>query len=98
MFPLPPMNDLKFAFRQLLKNPGFTTVVVLTLALGIGAATAIFSFVDAVLIRPLPFKDADRLVMIWERNPAQGYDQNGAATGTFLDWQEQSRSFGDMGI
>mgnify|MGYP001613248887 CR=1 FL=1 len=60
------MNDLKFAFRQLLKNPGFTAVAVLTLALGIGANTAIFSFVNAILLRPLPFKEPERLVMVFE--------------------------------
>ena len=60
------MNDLKFAFRQLLKNPGFTAVAVLTLALAIGANTAIFSFVNAILLRPLLYKDADRLVTVYE--------------------------------
>ena len=61
------MNDLKFAFRQLLKNPGFTAVAVLTLALGIGANTAIFSVVHAVLLSPLPFRDPDRLMMMDEK-------------------------------
>src|SRR5688572_33207709 len=92
------MNDLKFAFRQLLKNPGFTAVAVLTLALGIGANTAIFSVINAVLLRPLPFKDADRLITVWERNPAQGYEQNMPASGNFLDWQEQNQSFEEMAI
>ena len=59
------MNDLKFAFRQLAKNPGFTAVAVLTLALGIGATTTIFSMVNAILLRPLPFKEAERLVMVF---------------------------------
>src|SRR5207249_10602565 len=92
------MNDLKFAFRQLLKNPGFTAVAVLTLALGIGANTAIFSVVNAVLLRPLPFKEPERLVTAWERNPKQGYDQNVAAPANYLDWKAQSQSFAQLAM
>src|SRR5438128_5742208 len=62
------MNDLKFAFRQLMKNPGFTAVAVLTLSLGIGACTAIFSIVDAVLLRPLPYPQAEKIVSLSEVN------------------------------
>src|SRR6478609_9423378 len=71
------MNDLKFAFRQLRKSPGFTVVAVLTLALGIGANTAIFSVVEGVLLRPLPFPNAERLVRIYE-----ALDENGARSAT----------------
>src|SRR2546428_8256138 len=66
------MNDLKFALRQLLKNPGFTAVAVLTLALGIGASTAIYSVVDSVLLNPLPGPASERLIQIAERNYTQG--------------------------
>src|SRR5204863_8762956 len=92
------MNDLKFALRQLIKNPGFTAVAVLTLALGIGANTAMFSVVNAVLLRPLPFKEPARLVTVWERNPKQGYDQNVAAPANFLDWKAQSQSFEQLAM
>src|SRR5204863_9636705 len=71
------MNDLKLAFRQLRKSPGFTLIAVLTLALGIGANTAIFSVVEGVLLRPLPFPNAERLVRIYE-----ALDENGARSGT----------------
>src|SRR5262245_4821743 len=71
------MNDLRFAFRQLLKNPGFTAVAVLTLALGIGASTAIYSTVDAVLLNPLPGPATDRLIQIAEHQfRAGGFREN----------------------
>ncbi|MBI2928599.1 MAG: ABC transporter permease [Verrucomicrobia bacterium] len=85
------MNDLKFACRQLLKNPGFTAVAVLTLALGIGATTAIFSIVNGVLLNPLPYDQPGQLVNLWEMRP------NGrpgdVSSGAFMDWRELSASF-----
>src|SRR5438876_8592164 len=81
------MNDLKFAFRQLLKNPGFTTVALLTLALGIGSNTAIFSVVNAVLLRPLPYKSPEGIVTVLLGGWAP------VAPADFLDWQKQQRSF-----
>lgn len=90
------MNDLKFAFRQLLKNPGFTAVAVLTMALGIGATTAVFSVVNGVLLRPLRFRDVDRLVMVWEGDRQRPDDLDGIMLLRFLDWQEQSVAFEKM--
>src|SRR5436190_10184550 len=91
------MNDLRFAFRQLQKNPGFTAVAVLTLALGIGANTAIFSFVNAILLRPLPYKDADRLVIMFENYPANGWFKNAVAAPLLEVWRKQSTVFEGLG-
>jgi len=85
MFPPSTMNDLRFALRQLLKHPGFTAVAVLTLALGIGANTAIFSFLNAILLRPLPYKDAERLVTLYENYRANGWLKNAVAAPLLAD-------------
>jgi putative ABC transport system permease protein len=90
------INDLKYALRMLLKSPAFTLIAVITLALGIGANSAIFSVVDTVLLRPLPFKNPDQLVMIWGNTTA---DPNARSTGSFpdfYDYRDQSRSFTAM--
>ena len=89
-------QDLRFAARMLRTNPGFTTVAVFTLALGIGANTAIFSLVDAILLRPLPYKDSDRLVQLIEHDQKRGVDLDWVSFPNFRDWAEQSKSFEQM--
>jgi len=89
-------QDIRYAWRQLRWNLGFTAVAVLTLALGIGANTAIFSVINAVLLAPLPFPHPDRLVQIWEKDPHIGLDQGVVSPYNFLDWQRQTHDFEAM--
>ena len=90
------LQDLKFGLRMLAKNPGFTAVAVVTLALGIGANTAIFSVVKAVLWRPLPYRDANRLVIVWEQNLPRGWTTNIVSAANFRDWKRQNTVFSGM--
>ena len=89
-------SDLRYALRLLAKSPGFTAVAVLTIALGIGPNTAVFSMVNAVLLRPLPYPDSGRLVMLWETWKVRGFDQLPVDGPAFLEWKQSSRSFDDM--
>src|SRR5580700_1618323 len=87
-------KDLRFGLRMIGNSPAFTAAAVLTLALGIGGTTAMFSFVDAVLLKPLPFPAAERILNVWEKPP--GGDRNGISTLNFLDWKNQNTVFTAM--
>ena len=89
---LPVVRDVRYGARLLVHNPGFSAVALAALALGMGAAGAIFGVVDAVLLRPLAFRDEDRLLVIWEKNPAQNQDRSFVTAGAFLGWQQQSHT------
>src|SRR5436305_8348354 len=85
------MNDLKYALRMLLKSPGFSLIAIATLALGIGANSAIFSVIDAMLLRPLPFKDPDRIAAVWEKTANS--DRDVFSFPDYNDLREQNQSF-----
>lgn len=89
------ITDLRYAFRQLLKAPGFSATAIFALALGIGATTAMFAVFYAFLLRPLPFEDADKLVMLQSRSTSSGSDL-GVNYLDFTDWRAQAGSFADM--
>jgi len=92
------MQDLRFAFRQLLKNPGFTAVAVLTLALCIGANLAIFAVVDAILVRPLPFPQSDRLVTIFNSYPKAGIERIGSSVVNYYEGRGSLDSFSQLAL
>src|SRR5216110_3684864 len=90
------MPDLRYALRTLAKNPAFTSIAIVAIALGIGANTVIFSAVNAVLLRPLPFKNPEQLVMVWENATHAGFPKNTPSPPNFLDWQRQNTVFTGM--
>jgi putative ABC transport system permease protein len=90
------LQDVRYALRMLRGSPGFTAVVILTLALGIGANTAIFSVIDSVLLRPLPYHDPAGLVMVWENNSQHPNPHNTVSPPDFLDWQSRNTVFTEM--
>ena len=90
------LNDLKFGIRMMARSPGFTLVALITIALGIGANTAIFSVVNTVLLRPLPYQDPDKLVVLWEKQ--EQIDQESPSLPDFNDWRERNESFAQMAV
>src|ERR1043166_5338885 len=90
------LEDLRFAFRQLLKNPSFTIIAIFALALGIGANTAIFSVVNAVLLRPLPYPDSDKLIVVREHTTK--FERGSVGYVNWLDWHAGQRGFTDLAL
>src|ERR1700675_630386 len=90
------LTNLRYTFRQMMNHLGFFAVAVAALALGIGANTAIFSAVEAVLLKPLPFAQPDRLVIVWEDMSFLGFANNTPAPANYVDWRAQNRIFTDM--
>src|SRR6266702_1679844 len=92
------LRDLKFSVRSLLKRPALTIIAIVTLDIGIGANSAIFSVVNALLLKPLPFPDPDRIVALWEKVPSRGVERNEVTVANYLDWRAQNRTFEQLGI
>ena len=90
------IQDVRYGLRVLRKNPGFTAIAIVTLALGIGANTALFSVVNGVLLNPLPFPDSDQLVGIHENKP--NFEGGSISYLNFVDWQKENRTFSSMAV
>jgi len=91
------LQNIRFGVRLLLKNPGIVAIAVISLGLGIGANTAIFSVINALLLRPLPYKDPDRLVMVWQFNQQKGWRQNPVSYPNYGDWEDKNQVFNGIG-
>jgi putative ABC transport system permease protein len=89
-------QDLRYGLRSLVRNPGFSVVAILALALGIGPNSAIFTIVNAVLLKPLPMPEPNRVVMIWQTLLKSGFDQMPVSANDYLDWKRQAHSFEEM--
>ena len=85
-------RDLRYALRGFRRSPGFALTAILSLALGIGASVSIFTVADSLLLRPLPYRDPSRLVMLWEANRQRGVEHQVASPGNYLDWKAQANS------
>jgi putative ABC transport system permease protein len=92
------ISDIRYAIRNLIKRPGFTLIAVLTLALGIGANSSIFSAIDALLLNPLPIPHQDRVMAIWDKNPSRGVEHNEVTVANYLDWRAQNQSFDKLAL
>ena len=92
------LQDIQFAWRTFKKNPGFIAVVAVSLAIGIGACTSLFSIADALLLRPLPYKDSDRLVILWNRSPGLNITQDWFSTAQYFDIKTSHSGFEDVAI
>src|SRR5882762_5303905 len=85
------LKDIRYGIRGLLKRPVLTIIAIVTLGLGIGANSAIFSTINALLLKPLPFPDPERIVAVWEKMPGRGVERNEVALANYLDWNAQSQ-------
>src|SRR5258708_4316985 len=92
------LQDIRYGIRGLAKHPVLTIIAIVTLGLGIGANSAIFSTINALLLKPLPFSDPERIVAVWEKAPSRGIERNEVALANYLDWNAQSQAFAHLGF
>lgn len=92
------LKDIRYGIRGLLKRPSLTIIAIITLAIGIGSNSAMFSVVNSLLMKPLPFSDLDRIVAIWEKVPSRGVERNESSVANYLDWRAQNNSFEQIGL